>query len=407
MRKISQPGLREFIAMTAAIMALNALGTDIMLPALPTIGQSLGVTDEARHQLIISAYMTGFGLTQILFGPLADRFGRRPVLLVSLLLYGVTSLLAAVASSFTLLLVARLLQGMAGAGGRVLAVSIVRDRYKGPTMARVMSLAFMVFLAVPIVAPAVGQAIILVAPWRTIFHVLALGGLLIPLWLYLRLPETLDPANRRMISIRSVAGAIWQTLRERQSLGYTFANTATFAALMGYIFSCPQIFAHALGRPEMLAPVFAVIATGLAISSYLNSRLVEAFGSRRLSHIAAVLFLAICTLHYAWALGIGETLASFTIFMFATMLCFGFMGANFGALAMEPMGRIAGTASSVQGSISTLGASTVGLMIGQSFDGSVLPTVAGMILCTVATLAILFVTERGRLFHAVSNPSRS
>lgn len=407
MRSRPDTGMREFIGLIAGIMALNALGIDIMLPALPAIGESLNVTGANRTQWIISAYMLGFGITQMIYGPLADRYGRKPVLLASVILFAMMSLLASFAASFALLIGARVLQGMAGAGGRVLSTSIVRDRYSGQAMARVMSLSFMVFLAVPILAPAVGQLTVLFAPWRVIFVLLALLGAALALWIFFRLPETLDPANRREIHPSAIFSAVWETLRSRQAMGYTLASTMLFGSLMGYINSCQQIFAQTFGKPHLLAPMFALIAGSLAIAAFSNSRLVGRFGAARLAFGALCLMIVVSGVHLAWASSGRETLASFVALQFLTMFCIGFTGPNFGALAMEPVGHIAGTASSVQGTISTVGAALVGLTIGQQFDGTSVPVAAGTLACSTITLFLILAGLRDGLSRPISSPSIS
>ncbi|HEX8217561.1 MAG TPA: MFS transporter, partial [Allosphingosinicella sp.] len=236
-----RPGYREFVVLMAALMSLNAFAIDAMVPALPAIGADLGVLDENSRQLVVSMYVFGFGTSQILYGPLSDRFGRKPVLIVSLVLYLAFSLLCAAAASFTLLLAARMLQGAAAASTRVLVVSIVRDRFEGARMARLMSLVFLVFLIMPILAPSFGQLTLLFAPWRAIFFALALFGAVMLVWSLVRLPETLNPEHRRPFSLASVGAAARETITNRQSLGYTLAMTMMMGALMGYLNSIQQI----------------------------------------------------------------------------------------------------------------------------------------------------------------------
>ena len=392
-------GFREFVAMMAAIMAIQALGIDAMLAALPQIGESLGVREENRRQLVIAAYMFGFGTMQIVYGPLSDRYGRRPVLLISMVLFSVTSLIASFATSFTLLIAARVLQGMAAAAGRVIVVSVVRDRYSGRQMARVMSLTVIIFLLAPILAPTIGQLLLFIGPWQIIFDALAFYAIAVALWAALRLPETLAPENRRQISVRPLLSAFGTALGNRYSLGYTLGLTLTFGAMLGYINSAQQIFADSFREPELFTLAFAISAASMGVSAFINSRFVEAFGSRKISHGALLLALAVSILHVIWSLSYGDGMISFIIFQSLTMFFFGFVGANFNAMAMEPMGHIAGTASSVQGTISTLGAALVGYIIGQCFDGTALPVVLGYVICAIGALLIVLVTERGRLFR--------
>jgi DHA1 family bicyclomycin/chloramphenicol resistance-like MFS transporter len=393
-------GFREFVALIAALMAINALGIDVMLPALPKMGAALGIEDENQRQWIIAAYMFGFGAAQLIYGPLADRHGRRPVLLTSLVLFALASFAATFAYDFETIVIARALQGVACASARVLAISIVRDCYQGRQMARVMSLAFIVFLAVPILAPSIGQAIMLVAPWQWIFHALAIYAVILIAWMGLRLPETLHPEDRRAIAPREIATAAKLVLTDRFSLGYTLASTLMFGSLIGFINSAQQIFADVFEAARYFTLVFAGVAGFMGLSSFLNSRIVERLGTRRVSHTALLGFIAVAAGHVAVAAAGAETLVTFSLFQAATMFCFGLAGSNFGSMAMEPVGHIAGTASSIQGFISTLGGTAIGLAIGQSFNGTSLPVAAGYLIVGVLALVVVLVTERGRLFQA-------
>lgn len=394
------PGFPEFVALIAMMMALNALAIDAMLPALPDIGAGLGVADENSRQWVITAYLLGFGVTQVVYGPLADRYGRKPVLMMGLSLYVVFSVAAAFAPTFATLILARVGTGIGAAALRVLAVSIVRDRYSGRTMARVMSLSFLVFLGVPIVAPTLGQAILNVAEWRWIFGVLALAGGAFMIWALIRLPETLHPQDRLPIRIPRIAGAFREALTERRSIGYTLAMTAITGALFGFINSSQQIFYDVFQAPGLFTSVFAAIAGGIAVASLLNAKLVERLGSRLISHTALVGFIVMGAIHSAVTLTGHESLVSFAIIQGLTMFCFGFIAGNFGAMAMERMGHIAGTASSAQGFISTTFGSLTGFFIGQQFNGSAAPMAVGFLSCGLAALVAVLFAEQGRLFKA-------
>ncbi|MDE8347064.1 MAG: MFS transporter, partial [Acidocella sp.] len=244
-------GFRQFVAMVAALMATNALAVDSMLPALGKIGASLGLAAANERQWVVTSYLLGFGAAQIIYGTLADRFGRKPVVLVALVIYIAASLAAALAGSFTLMMIARVIQGLGAAGTRVLAVSIVRDCYAGRRMARVMSLAFLVFLGVPVLAPSLGQLIMLVAPWRAIFVALAMFASVVAVWIVVRLPETLHPADRRRIEVAGIVKAARTTLSNRLSLGYTLAMTMVIGGMFGFINSAQQIFSQLFHTPRL------------------------------------------------------------------------------------------------------------------------------------------------------------
>lgn len=391
---------REFVCLVAMLMGVNALGVDSMLPALPHIAQSLGMTESNQQQWVISAYIIGMGASQIVYGPLADRFGRRMPLIACLSLYTLASLLASVSTSFEAMIVARVLQGVGAAGARVISVAMVRDRYEGREMARVMSLALMIFLAVPMFAPSLGALIMLVAPWRVIFHVLAAIGAFVVLWVALRVPETLHPEHRRPIEAGKLFDALRTVVTTRTSIGYTIGMALSFGGMVGFISSAQQLFTGALGGPEADFPIFfAFVAGGMAIASFTNSQVVMRLGTRRVSHSALIAFLLLTSVHLVVTVFLGDNLISFSIFQCVTMFCAGLMGANFGAMAMEPMGAIAGTASAVQGMISTLGGALIAIVIGQSFDGTATPVVAGYVLCGIGILAAVLFAERGRLFR--------
>ena len=391
-------GPKETVAMLAALMALNSFAIDAMIPALPEIGQQLGVHNSNQAQLVVVAYFLGFGSTQLIWGPLADRLGRRPILTAGVSLYAVFALVCAIAGSFELLLVARILQGASAAVTRVLVVAMVRDLFEGEEMARIMSLTFMVFMVMPVLAPSIGQAILLFAPWRAIFYVLAAYGLLMLAWALVRLPETLHPEFRRTLAWRAIASAGWETLKEPQSRGYTLALTLVSGCLVAYIASIQQIIAGAFGEPSAIGFVFAAIAAPMALASWTNSRVVGSFGLRRVGHSGIAALAAVTAIHALIGWSGGESLALFIVFQALAMVCFAFSSANLSTLAMEHMAAIAGTASSVQGVVATIGGALIGFAIGQAFDGTAQPFLWGMAGCSVIAFGTILLTEPKRLF---------
>lgn len=390
----------EFVALMASLMAVNALGIDIMLPALGRIGSELGVTVENHQQLVVATYIGAFGFGQLIFGPLADRFGRRPVLFSTLGIYAITSFIAAHAGSFELLLVSRGLQGFVAASTRILSISIIRDCYAGRRMARVTSLCFMVFLAVPIAAPTLGELILLVAPWHWIFYLLGGFSLFVCAWAALRLPETLSPENRRSISFASIAQATRMTLGDRCSLGYALSSAVIYGGLVGFLNSAQQIFAHSFNAPQYFAPGFGLIAGMMAIAALINSRIVERLGTRMVSHAALIAMILLCLVRLIIVATGHETIWTFAVLQGLTMFLFGLTGSNFGSMAMERMGTIAGTAASIQGFMQSVVGTLIGLAIGQSFQGTTLPLTLGFLLGSSAALVIVLIAERGRLFQA-------
>ena len=397
-------GFVEFVCLIALMMALNALAIDSMLPALPHIGADLKVATDNDRQWVVTAYLLGFGGAQLFYGPLADRFGRKPVLLFGVGVYVMFSLLATLAPTFETLIMARVGQGLGSACTRVLAVSIVRDRYEGRTMARVMSFSFLVFLGVPILAPSLGQMIMLVGPWRWIFAGLGLIGVGLIVWASLRLPETLKPEDRLPIQVKRLASAYKVALTDRTAVGYTLAMTAITGALFGFINSSQQIFADVFHAEAAFPAIFALIAGGIAVASIVNARLVVKLGSRRISHTALIGFTSIAAIHAVVAISGHESIWTFAMLQTLTMFCFGLIAGNFGSMAMETMGKIAGTAASIQGFISTIVGSLLGFAVGQQFNGTTIPMSVGFTVFGLIALAWVLFAERGRLFRAHHAP---
>ncbi|QNM83050.1 multidrug effflux MFS transporter [Sphingomonas sabuli] len=382
-------------------MALNAFAIDVMIPALPDIGESLGVTEDNRRQLIVVAYMIGFGSTQLIWGPLADRFGRKPVLAVGIILYGLFSLLCAFAWTFPLLIAGRAAMGASAAVTRVLVVSVVRDLFEGEAMARIMSLVFMTFMVVPVLAPSVGQAILLVGDWPWIFLLLAIYALVMLVWSSIRLPETLHPDYRRSLNWRDILAATATVIREPQSRGYTLALTASFGILIAYISSIQQIVFDVYGAPGAIGLVFGGIAAPMALASWANSRVVGRYGLRRVGHSAALVLAVLTTAHALVGYFVAENLWLFVALQSLTMVCFAFTSSNLSTLAMEHMAPIAGTASSVQGMTGTIFAALIGFAIGQAFDGTTAPFLWGTAICGLVSFLLVLATEPRKLFAPI------
>ena len=397
-----RPGARETIALLAGLMALNAFAIDAMIPALPDIGEQLGVANENRRQLVIVTYTFGFGAGQLIWGPLADRFGRKPILGIGIGLYAVLAFFCSFAPTFEALIAGRMLQGAAAASTRVLVMAMVRDLFEGEAMARVMSLVAMVFMLCPVLAPSIGQLILVFGPWQAIFWVLGGYGLAMGLWSFLRLPETLNPEYRRTLRFGELAEAARAVVRDRQSLGYTLAQTALFAGLVAYISSVQQIVDDAFGRPQAIGLVFGVVAAPMALASFLNSKLVGRFGLRRVGHLGISGFAILALVHALIATFIGENLLGFIVLQSLVLASFAFCSSNFNTLAMENMAPVAGMASSLQGVSGTIIAAFGGFAIGQAFDGTQLPFLWGMSLCGAIGLSLAVLTDRRRMFERLA-----
>ncbi len=382
--------------MVAALSALNALSIDVMLPALPAISRDFALVVENDRQLVIVAYVALFGVSQLVYGPLADAFGRRSVLNWALGVFILGSILCVIAPNFELFLLARALQGVGAAATRVIATAVVRDLVSGRRMAQVMSMAMTVFMIVPIVAPGVGQLILLVAPWRWIFGALLIYALLILFWTLLRLPETLSRENTRPFRPREIAEGYLQVLRERQTFGYMLATAFMTSCLFSYITASQQIFVDVFDLGAAFPVAFASIAVAISFGTFLNSRIVILHGMRRISHMMTLTFTVFAAaLAFIAAMG----LASFWVFFALLALTFSFFGlitSNYNALAMEPVGRIAGSASALFGAVSATGGAVLGGIVARAFDGTVLPFALGLALAGAAALIVIVWTERGR-----------
>lgn len=389
----------EFVLLCALLMASTALAIDIILPAMLIIGEEFALSDENAAQFIITAYLIPFGLGQLLFGPLADTFGRRPVIMFGLSIYALASLGSIFADSFSLLLILRGVAGFGAASGRVAAVAVVRDCFSGRSMASVMSIVMMVFMIVPIAAPALGQLLAAVSGWQGIFLFCAGFGLLLVLWVGLRLPETLNPADRRPLQFRTIARAFAIVVSNRSAVSYALAMAVFFGCMFGFVNTTPQLYIDVYELGNWFPFAFSIGAGGVAIASLINSRVVQRFGMRRLSHGGLIIFCLMSVVLLLVSLTY-DGLPPITLLVVGTCLlffCFAFIGPNFNALAMEPLGAHAGMASAVFGFLQMALAGTVGGAIGQFYDGTAVPMLMGFLLCGLLSLGFVLLAEKGKL----------
>jgi len=390
---------REFIALMALLMSMTAMSIDIMLPALPDIGEALGVLDTGNLPLVVTVFMLGMAVGQLIWGPLADRFGRRRPLLLGLALFVIATTVAVTTQSFSELLAARFLQGIGGSVGRIIVTAIVRDLFVGREMARVLSMVMMVFILVPILAPSVGQLIIAAGSWRWLFAVLLGGSLTSVIWAGSRLPETRPPLATRARHW-TIGEALALVLSNRVTFGYGIASGFVLGVLVAYIASSQQVFGTGYRLGKLFPFAFGSVACAIALASFTNSRLVRRLGMRRLSHTALVVHLGLSA-----ALALLSTITQLPLWlalagMAACFFLYGLILSNFNAIAMQPMGQAAGMAASLTGSYCTATGALFGTLIAGQLNGTVLPLFAGFaVLGFCALLSVFLVEGRAGLFR--------
>lgn len=387
----ASPTFVEFVIIVSMMMSLTALSIDAMLPALPQIGSDLNVHNANDRQLVVSLLFLGMAVGQMLFGPLSDKTGRKPAMHWGFALFITGSLLSLFASSFPMLLFGRLLQGVGVSAPRAVTLALVRDRYEGRAMAQVMSFATTVFILVPMIAPTFGQGLLFLSGWRSIFGSYVLIAVITLLWFGLRMPETLAPENRAPFSLQRIVMAVREIVRIRLALGYTVAAGLINGAFLGYLNSAQQIFQEQYALGKLFPLYFGIIALSIGLASLLNARLVMRLGMRPLARwsLFAVLGLSIAALGIAFLVAGQPPLWFLMAFLMMAFFCVGILFGNMNALAMKPLGHVAGIGAAVLGSLSTLISVPIGIVIGQSYNSTILPLVASMAI--LAGLCIIVV----------------
>lgn len=392
-------GMGEFIALCAALAAVAAMSIDIVLPALPAIGSAYGITDENDRQLVILIFTITFGLCQLFYGPVSDRFGRKPLLIAGLALYIAGSTAAMFVASFNGLLAARVVQGIGTAALQVVTLAVVRDCFAGPAMGRILTFIFTTFMIVPIIAPTIGQQIEFVATWRGIFAFNAIAGALILFWMATRLGETLHPQDRRSLDLGSLAGALREIVTNRVTSGYAVASTLTFVALFSYIICVQQIYGELYGLGTLFPYAFGASSIGVAVAALFSARLVRRIGMRPVAHGALSIFTLSGLVLFMVALaGNPPFWATFGL-LSVCMMAFGVLQGNISAIALEPLGHIAGTASSLVGVVTMTVANILAGLVGQAYDGTVVPLAFAFGFGGLAASMAVFWTENGRVFR--------
>ena len=397
----------EFIVLVAGIQSLTALSIDAMLPAFPDIGRDLNVSPANDVQLVIMVMFLGMALGQLLYGPLADSLGRRRPIMLGFVIYLSGSVVCLFSGTLTMLLLGRFLQGFGSAAFRIVTVAIIRDRFEGPTMARVMSFVMTIFILVPVVAPAIGQGVLWLAGWRAIFAMFLVNGLLLLLWFLMRMHETLPLEKRVPLSFTRSLNAAREVFRIRAALGYTLCIGLMFGPFMAYLSTAQQLFADVFDRGEELPVFFAILALSFGAASLTNASLVMKFGMYSLSLWSACTFTGVALLSWVALQTVlpEPPLWGFMACLMLTFFCQGLMFGNLNAMAMQPLGHIAGVGATMVGALSMLVSLPAAYVIAQAFDGTVLPLVTGYAVFGVAVVATMLWTKRGICRRPVTQAS--
>jgi len=395
-------GLAEFVALMATLTALVALSIDMVLPALPAIGQSLGVQSPNQNQLVVSLLFLGFGVGQLFYGPFSDTAGRKPAAFLGLALFTAGCLLALLAQSFPMMLAGRLLQGIGVAGPRTITIALVRDRFEGREMARVMSLVTAVFIIVPIVAPAIGQAALGAFGWRSIFVIYLVMGVIASIWFGLRQEETLPAGRRIPFSLPGLGAAARAVLTNRIAVGYTIASGFVFGAFLAYLTSAQQILQEEYALGARFPLYFGMLAVAIGGASLANARLVMRYGMRALSQwsLRGIFVVSVLFTGVAVAAAGQPPLWLLMSYLMVSFFGIGLLFGNLSALAMQPLGAIAGTGSAVVGGVSMLISLTLGTAIGQVYNGTVLPLASGFAVLSLCSIAAAWWAETRTAGHA-------
>jgi DHA1 family bicyclomycin/chloramphenicol resistance-like MFS transporter len=384
-------GYGESLLLMAFLISIVALSVDTMLPALPDIGADLGVESANDVQLVISTLFLGLSVGLLFYGPLSDSLGRRPVLFAGMAIYVFGSTLSIFSTAFSTMLAGRVLQGLGAAGPRSIVLALVRDQYEGRDMARFMSTIMSIFIMIPVFAPSIGQAILLVAGWRTIFAVLLALALIVLAWFAWRQPETLSPRHRLPFSLKKIALALLEVCCHRIALAYTIVAGFIMGAFLGYLSSAQQVFQGMYGQGLLFPLIFGVLALSVGTALFFNSRIVVRLGMRKLADRAMAAIAALSSIYFvvAYAFDGRSPFWMLMVFLLATFFCVGFLFGNLNAIAMRPMGHIAGTASAVVGALSTFLSVPIALVIGRLYNDTTLPLVGGFAVLSISSLCIM------------------
>jgi DHA1 family bicyclomycin/chloramphenicol resistance-like MFS transporter len=385
----------EFVALMASLMSVVALAIDAILPALDVIGVSIGTQSLLDNQLLITMIFVGLGLGPLIFGPLSDNMGRKPIVYMGFVTFIIASFICVFSQSLEFMILGRILQGIGLSAPRTIAIAIIRDKYNGDYMARIMSFVTLVFLLVPIVAPALGKLILDTYDWQGIFYVQILISVIVSIWFWKRQPETLKPENTIGLSPHIFIDGFKQVFKQRETMGYTVISGFIVGAFLVYLSSSQQIFQEQYHLKEEFPYIFAGLAIAMGGSIYLNGMVVVRFGMEKLINIALAGFFLISLLYVVLFYGGDNPPVEILMLFFALQFfCIGFLFGNLRSLAMVPLGHIAGIAAAITGFISTMMSVPIATYIGSFISDTALPIFIGFTICTLLSLGILLFLKR-------------
>lgn len=390
-------GRKELLTIISAMMAFTAMAIDMMLAAFPQIRSDfdLGV-GSAETSRVITVFMIGLAVGQLIYGPIADRFGRKRTLYAGAAIYIVGAVFSALAPTFELLLVGRFIWGIGGAGARVVATAIVRDRFEGPAMASAMSNVMAVFVLVPIVAPSVGAGIIAIAPWRTVFWFCVLFAVVVVIWSF-RMRETLDPAHQRDLNPSAIFSGYWQVARTPVTFGYTMATVFIQAGFTTYLASSELLIGEVFGREAQFPFIFGAVAVLFGVGAIVNGRIVERLGIDRVVDRGFVAMAVLLGLLVVITV-IGSGTPNFWLFMPVLGLSLGanmFLMPNLNSAAMTPLGAIAGSGSALTGAVRIFLGAVIGGYFSEQVDSTVTPLVLALVLMSALSIVSVWLVRRG------------
>jgi DHA1 family bicyclomycin/chloramphenicol resistance-like MFS transporter len=386
----------SFIALMAVLMSLTAISIDAMLPALGQIGEDLAVQNPNDVQLVISSLFVGLAIGILFFGPFADSFGRKKAIYLGISIFLFGCIASIFSNSFEIMLLGRVLQGFGTASCRIATMCMIRDKFEGNAMARIMSFIMIIFILSPALAPSLGQVILLFAHWRVIFIVMFFIGISSVAWLAIRQEETLKPENRHPFKIRPILHAVHETVNNKISRGYTIASGIIFGAFVGYLNSAQQILQEQYALGGAFAVVFGFLALALGIASFANSRWVYKYGMEKICHTSLLVMVGATTIFLPISLFFNGNppLILLIIYLLIVFFCCGLLFGNFNTMAIHPLGHIAGAASSVIGCIQTLLSASLGATIGYLYNGTINPLIIGFFILGI--WSFLLVSRLGK-----------